>query len=216
MDPQTQSPHDVCGPVLEGHSQLVFQTSTPDHRTDRKTCHAHQQACLLYSVCLATNLPCSQHWNARSASLLHSLSTAAATAVDLVLSGSAAHIREIQEGNNTRPTSSSCLYLPVWPESLVVHPGMTPLSCMKPIKQNSLVPASRPSPSPWFIDGGLVYTVKRLMAAHRWRFQYLVNWEDYGPKERSWVPASNIRDPEPMTELYRQHPEDCWGVGGGG
>ncbi|KAI3352573.1 hypothetical protein L3Q82_005509 [Scortum barcoo] len=97
---------------------------------------------------------------------------------------------------------------PHLPRSLRVHPTFH-VSKIKPVRESHLVPPSKPPPPPKMVEGGPVYAVKKLLAVRkrgRGR-QFLVDWEGYGPEERSWIPASFIVCKKLIEDFYRQHPE---------
>ncbi|KAL0179865.1 hypothetical protein M9458_025307, partial [Cirrhinus mrigala] len=60
-------------------------------------------------------------------------------------------------------------------------------------------------PAPLIIDGDEAYRVNTILDSRRrsGHLQYLVSWEDYGPEERSWVPAEDILD----LDFHASHPD---------
>ena len=90
------------------------------------------------------------------------------------------------------------------PKSLKVHPTFH-VSKLKPVLESRLVPPSTPPPPPRVIDGGIVYTVKKILSERkrgRGR-QFLVDWVGYGIEERCWIPGSFIVDKSLITDFDR-------------
>ncbi|XP_041934870.1 uncharacterized protein LOC121697408 [Alosa sapidissima] len=93
------------------------------------------------------------------------------------------------------------------PRTMCINPTFH-FSRLRPVSTSPLVPATKPPPPPRIVDWEPVYTIHRLLDPCRVGrgLQYLVDWQGYGPEERSWVPARNILDPGLIKDFHRDHP----------
>ncbi|KAK3518834.1 hypothetical protein QTP70_014909 [Hemibagrus guttatus] len=98
------------------------------------------------------------------------------------------------------------------PRGYRIHPTFH-VSLLKP-HHPSVLPSTEPGedaaepPLPLLLDDGTAYGVKEILDSRRrgGRLEYLVDWEGYGPEERSWVPRDDVLDPDLLTCCHATHP----------
>ncbi|KAK9980987.1 hypothetical protein ABG768_000561 [Culter alburnus] len=99
------------------------------------------------------------------------------------------------------------------PPQYRIHPTFH-VSLLKP-HHPSVSPSTEPDVAaaepllPLILDDGAAYEVREILDS--WRrgglLEYLVDWESYGPEERSWVPRNDILDPNLLETFHANHPD---------
>ncbi len=86
------------------------------------------------------------------------------------------------------------------------------VSLLKPY-HSPVSPSTEPGsitepPIPLILEHGAVYEVGTIFDSRRRgdRLEYLVDWEEYGPEERLWIPRDDILDPALMEKLHSNFP----------
>ncbi|KAK3508032.1 hypothetical protein QTP70_010639 [Hemibagrus guttatus] len=98
------------------------------------------------------------------------------------------------------------------PPEYKIHPVFH-VSLLKP-HHPSVLPSTEPGkakepPLPLIVDDGAAYLVQDILDSRRrgGYLEYLVDWEGYGPEERSWVPRNDILNPSVLDEFHARHPD---------
>lgn len=97
------------------------------------------------------------------------------------------------------------------PRSMRVHPTFH-VCKIKPVSENLLTPAVPAPALPRLIDGGLTYTVRHVIHScqHGRGYHYLMDWEGFGPEERSWVPVWHVLVKRLIKDFHRRYPDQPW------
>ncbi|KAK3506429.1 hypothetical protein QTP70_002153 [Hemibagrus guttatus] len=98
------------------------------------------------------------------------------------------------------------------PPEYRIHPTFH-VSLLQP-HHPSVSPSTEPGidaaepPIPLLLDDGAAYGVREILDSRRrgGQLKYLVDWEGYGPEERSWVPCNDILDPNLLEIFHSVHP----------
>ncbi|KAK3566843.1 hypothetical protein QTP86_004552 [Hemibagrus guttatus] len=98
------------------------------------------------------------------------------------------------------------------PPEYKIHPVFH-VDLLKP-QHSSVLPSTEPGeaeepPLLLIVDEGPDYLVNDILDSWRCggRLEYLVDWEGYGPEERSWVPRNDILDPSLLEDFHARHPD---------
>ncbi|KAL0151694.1 hypothetical protein M9458_052993 [Cirrhinus mrigala] len=91
-----------------------------------------------------------------------------------------------------------------------IHPTFH-VSLLKPFFPSATEPpgAELEHPPPEVLDQPSIYSVREILDSRRrgGHLEYLIDWEGYGPEERSWVPQDDVLDPMLLADFHRDHPD---------
>lgn len=91
-----------------------------------------------------------------------------------------------------------------------IHPTFH-VSLLKPFSPPATdnTEAEAEPPPPEVLDHPSIYSVHEILDSRRrrGRLEYLIDWEGYGPEERSWVPREDVLDPTLLLEFHHSHPD---------
>ncbi|XP_073780218.1 uncharacterized protein [Danio rerio] len=78
-----------------------------------------------------------------------------------------------------------------------------------PVEADREVAAGEQGPPPLMIVGEEAYQIHEILRSRRrgGQLQYLIDWEGYGPEERSWINRKDILDSTLLDEFHLQHPD---------
>ena len=94
------------------------------------------------------------------------------------------------------------------PPQMRIHPVFH-VSLLDPYRESRLPGRVQPPPPAVEVEGELEYIVARVLDSkvERGRLKYLVDWEGYGPEERTWEPAEHVVNaPDVVAEYHRTYP----------
>ena len=83
------------------------------------------------------------------------------------------------------------------------------VSLLEPVKENEYSSRNQSKlPPPILIEGQEEYLVNKILDSKlvRGRLRYLIDWQDYPPSERCWVPAVDVHAPEKVRRFHLENP----------
>ena len=86
-----------------------------------------------------------------------------------------------------------------------VHPVFH-VSLLEPYRESILPGRVQEPPLPVEVEGELEYEVEKILDSRieRRKLKYLVDWVGYGPEERTWEPAENVKNARDAVANFHQ------------